>query len=47
MVLELLLEDTSKEVTASLVAHMLKKGNLTRDDILELYSLIEEHHENE
>lgn len=36
-----LIEDTSKEVTASLVAHMLKKGKLSGNDIRELYQILE------
>lgn len=42
-----LLDDTSKETTASLVAHLVKQGKLSGKDIRDLYQLIQNHKEGE
>lgn len=42
-----LLDHTSKETTASLVAHMVKRGKLSGEDIRELYKIIKDHENNE
>ena len=42
-----LLDDTTHETPASLVAHMVKKGKLSGKDIRELYKIIQKHEKDD